>query len=146
MIVLAFALAAVLYLIASIHAYWGLGGVWPGTDQASCARAVVGARGIDTMPTPFASFAVTACLVLATLWPLALVGIFATPFPKAGLAASALMVAVVFLGRGIAGFTPAWRRLTPEMPFARLDRQYYSPLCLLIGTGFVILAFNGFQS
>lgn len=146
MTVLAFALAAVLYLIASIHAYWGLGGVWPGTDQASCARAVVGASGIDTMPSPFASFAVTACLIVATLWPLALVGTFATPFPKAGLAASALMVALVFLGRGIAGFTPAWRRLTPEMPFARLDRQYYSPLCLAIGIGFVILAINGFQS
>lgn len=146
MIVLAFALAIVLYLLASIHAYWGLGGVWPGTDQASCARAVVGARGITVMPPSFACFAVTACLILATLWPLALVGIFATPFPKAGLAASALMVAVVFLGRGIAGFTPAWRRLSPEMPFARLDRQYYSPLCLLIGAGFVVLAFNGFQS
>ncbi|BBD35489.1 hypothetical protein Amn_03690 [Aminobacter sp. Y103A] len=146
MIVLAFALAFVLYLIAAIHAYWGLGGVWPGTDQASCARAVVGARGIRTMPTPFACFAVTACLIVVTLWPLALVGVFATPFPKPGLAASALMVALVFIGRGIAGFTPAWRRLSPEMPFARLDRQYYSPLCLVIGTGFVILAFNGFQS
>jgi hypothetical protein len=146
MTVLAFALAAVLYLIASIHAYWGLGGVWPGTDQASCARAVAGFRGVETMPDAFASFAVTACLVLATLWPLALVGVFATPFPKAGLAASALLIAMVFLGRGIAGFTPAWRRLTPEMPFARLDRQYYSPLCLLIGTGFVVLAISGFQS
>ncbi|GAA2838164.1 uncharacterized protein DUF3995 [Aminobacter aminovorans] len=146
MTVLAFALAAVLYLIASIHAYWGLGGVWPGTDQASCARTVVGALGIETMPSPVASFAVTACLIVATLWPLALVGIFATPFPKVGLAASALMVALVFLGRGIAGFTPAWRRLTPEMPFARLDRQYYSPLCLAIGAGFVILAISGFQS
>ena len=146
MMPVAFALAAVLYLLTSLHVYWGLGGVWPGTDQASCARTVAGFRGIDAMPTPFACFAVAACLIVATLWPLALVGVFATPFPREGLAASALMIAVVFLGRGIAGFTPAWRRLTPEMPFARLDRQYYSPLCLLIGTGFVILAFNGFQS
>ncbi|MCA0277554.1 MAG: DUF3995 domain-containing protein [Proteobacteria bacterium] len=145
MIPVAFALAAVLYLLTSLHVYWGLGGVWPGTDQASCARAVAGFRGVDTMPTPFACFAVAACLVLATLWPLALVGIFATPFPKAGLAASALMIALVFLGRGIAGFTPGWRRLTPEMPFARLDRLYFSPLCLAIGAGFAFLAIKGFQ-
>ncbi|MEO5322950.1 DUF3995 domain-containing protein [Mesorhizobium sp. CC13] len=145
MISVAFALAAVLYLLTSLHVYWGLGGVWPGTDQASCARAVAGFRGIDTMPTPFACFAVAACLVLATLWPLALGGIFATPFPTAGLAASALIIALVFLGRGIAGFTPSWRRLTPEMPFARLDRLYYSPLCLIIGAGFIFLAIKGFQ-
>ena len=49
-------------------------------------------------------------------------------------------VALVFLGRGIAGFTPAWRRLTPEQPFATLDVRYYSPLCLAIGTGFAALA------
>lgn len=144
MMPVAFALAAVLYLLTSLHVYWGLGGVWPGTDQASCARTVAGFRGIDAMPTPFASFAVAACLLVATLWPLALVGVFATPFPRQGLAASALMIALIFLGRGIAGFTPAWRRLTPEMPFARLDRQFYSPLCLAIGFGFAFLATKGF--
>ncbi|PWK70604.1 DUF3995 domain-containing protein [Aminobacter sp. AP02] len=145
MMPVASALAAVLYLLTSLHVYWGLGGVWPGTDQASCARTVAGFRGIDTMPTPFASFAVAACLLVTTLWPLALVGVFATPFPRQGLAASALMIALVFLGRGTAGFTPAWRRLTPEMPFARLDRLYYSPLCLAIGAGFAFLAIKGFQ-
>ncbi|MCF6121224.1 DUF3995 domain-containing protein [Mesorhizobium muleiense] len=144
MIVLAFALSFVLLLITTLHVYWGIGGIWPGSDAGSCARAVVGFRGVDEMPAPFASFAVAACLGLATLWPLALEGVFATPFPKAGLAATALLIALVFLGRGIAGFTPWWRRLAPEQPFARLDVGYYSPLCLVVGLGFAVLAITEF--
>lgn len=140
MIVLAFALSFVLLLITALHVYWGIGGIWPGRDTATCAHAVVGFRGVDEMPTPFASFAVAACLALATLWPMALEGVFASPFPKAGLAATSLLFALVFLGRGIIGFTPWWRRIAPEQPFARLDLRYYSPLCLLIGLGFAVLA------
>lgn len=146
MTVLALALSFVLLLITSLHVYWGMGGIWPGSDAKSCAHAVVGFRGVDEMPSTFASFAVAACLVLATLWPLALENVFATPFPREGLAATALMIGLVFLGRGVAGFTPWWRRLAPEQPFARLDRLFYSPLCLLIGLGFVILAITEFPA
>ena len=33
------------FVIAALHAYWGFGGVWPGTDAASCARTVGGFPG-----------------------------------------------------------------------------------------------------
>ena len=146
MIALAFVLSAVLLLVTALHAYWAIGGIWPGTDSASCARAVVGFRGVDEMPAPFACFAVAACLVLATLWPMALVGVFASPFPAVGLAAGAFLIGLVFLGRGIAGFTPWWRGLAPEQPFARLDLRLYSPLCLLVGAGFIVLAVTEFPA
>ncbi|WFP76711.1 DUF3995 domain-containing protein [Mesorhizobium sp. WSM4906] len=146
MTILAFALSVVLLLITTLHVYWGIGGVWPGTDAKSCARAVVGFRDVDEMPSSLASFAVAACLALATLWPLALESVFASPFPKQGLAATALLIGLVFLGRGIAGFTPWWRQLAPEQPFARLDQRLYSPLCLLIGLGFAILAITEFPA
>ena len=146
MILLAFALSFVLLVITTLHVYWGIDGIWPGRDGASCAHAVVGFRGVDEMPTPFASFAVAACLTLATLWPMALEGVFASPFPKIGLAATSLLIALVFLARGIAGFTPWWRRLTPEQPFARLDIRYYSPLCLALGLGFAVLAVTEFPA
>ncbi|MER8972630.1 hypothetical protein NKI18_08785 [Mesorhizobium sp. M0800] len=90
MIALAFVLSLVLLLITALHVYWDIGGIWPGRDAASCAHAVIGFHGVDEMPALFASFAVAACLGLATLWPMALEGIFATPFPKAGLAATSL--------------------------------------------------------
>ena len=146
MILLASTLSLVLLVITTLHVYWGIGGIWPGSDAASCARAVVGFRGVQEMPSPAASFAVAACLALATLWPLALEGVFASPFPKQGLAATALLIGLVFLGRGIAGFTPWWRRLAPVQPFARLDQRLYSPLCLLIGAGFAILAITEFPA
>lgn len=146
MIILAFVLSLILLLITTLHVYWGIGGIWPGKDAKSCARVVVGFRGVDDMPSPVASFAVAACLALATLWPLALEGVFASPFPRQGLAATALLFGMVFFGRGIAGFTPWWRGLTPEQPFARLDRRLYSPLCLLIGLGFAILAITEFPA
>lgn len=131
MILLAVILTLVLAAIAALHAYWGFGGLWPGRDAADCARRTGGFRGARSMPGPAACFAVAAALAIAALIPIFLVGRFGMLAALAGLA-----VALVFLGRGVAGFTPAWRRLTPEQPFASLDVRYYSPLCLIIGAGF----------
>ena len=139
MIALAAALTLVLAAIAALHAYWGFGGVWPGRDAADCARHVVGFRGVRAMPGPAASFAVAAAIAVAASIPLIMLGPLGTsasPLP----ALAALAAAFVFLGRGIAGFTPAWRRLTPEQPFASLDVRYFSPLCLAVGSGLAALA------
>jgi hypothetical protein len=137
---LALALAATMLLLAVLHAYWGLGGVWPGKDAKTCARTVGGFAGATRMASPSACFAVAAALVAAALISLVQGGLM--EFESLGLFPSLAAggAAFVFAGRGIAGFTPAWRRLTPEQPFAKLDTRYYSPLCLLIGTAFAILA------
>jgi hypothetical protein len=137
MILLAAILTLTLAPIAVLHAYWGFGGVWPGRDAADCARRVGGFRGVRAMPGPAACFAVAAAIAIAALVPMFLVGRFGVLSALAGLA-----VALVFLGRGVAGFTPAWRRHTPEQPFATLDVRYYSPLCLAIGIGFAALTFT----
>lgn len=144
MTLLAYVLGAVLTMIAALHVYWGLGGVWPGTDPRSCARAVAGFKGIEAMPSPFACFAVAAVIVATALVVLALGSVFATPFDRLSLAGAALFVALAFLFRGVLGFTPLWRRLTPEMPFAKYDLGYYSPLCLVLGIGIAVLALEGF--
>ncbi|MCV0395119.1 MAG: DUF3995 domain-containing protein [Rhizobiaceae bacterium] len=137
------ALAAVLAALASIHLYWAAGGVWPGTDQKSCARAVAGFRGIDRMPPPSAAVAVAFVLFVAAGLALALSGGPGSALPASLLLLLGVGAAIVFLGRGIAGFTPAWRRLTPEMPFARNDVRWFSPLCLGIGAGFALLTIRG---
>lgn len=136
-------LALVLLAVAAIHAYWGFGGVWPGRDAADCARRVVGARGIRQMPGPAPSFAVAVGLLVVMLVALSLGGWIGLPLPSGLISLVAVPPALVFLGRGIAGFTPAWRRLTPEQPFATLDVRYYSPLCVAIGAGIAILAVQG---
>ena len=140
---IAILLAVVLLALAALHAYWGFGGVWPGTDTRSCARTVAGFRNIDAMPGPGASFAVAAALAATALVALAIGGLLALPLPGLLVSAAALGATLVFAGRGIAGFTPAWRRLTPEQPFAALDRRYYSPLCLAMAAGFIALLANG---
>lgn len=137
-------LASLLALLAGLHVYWGFGGVWPGTDHKSCARAVAGFRGIDRMPPPAAAFAVAAALLAAALVAPALAGVIILPLPFGLVLLAGVAAAAVFLGRGIAGFTPAWRKLTPEMPFARNDRRWFSPLSLLIGAGFATLSLQGF--
>ena len=56
-----------------------------------------------------------------------------------GLDLVGIALAVVFLARGIAGFTPWWTALTPEPNFRLNDRRVYTPLCLAIGLGFIAL-------
>jgi len=140
---IAMGLALVLSALAALHVYWAFGGVWPGTDEKSCARASAGFKGIDKMPPPAACFAVAFALLLAAAFALALAGLITLPLPALLVTLAGAGAAIVFLGRGIAGFTPAWRKLTPEMPFAVNDRRYFSPLCLALGAGFAILIFQG---
>lgn len=143
---LGFVLAVPLAAIAAMHAYWGIGGVWPGRDKASCARAIAGFEGIETMPSAGACFAIAVMILVTSLIALALGGWFATPLDSIQLAGMAMLVGLGFLVRGVLGYLPWWRRLTPEQPFASLDTRYYSPLCLLIGAGFLFLAFQGFAA
>jgi hypothetical protein len=52
-------------------------------------------------------------------------------------------IAAVFLGRGLAGYTSARRRRFPEQPFATYDRLAYSPLCLMLGAGYLTILVAG---
>ena len=147
MMLLATILAVVLFAIALLHAWWGIGGVWPGSDPQDLARRVAGfADGSRSKQSPVACFLVAAALCFCSVVALVLGGIVASPFPFFILGPAALVITLVFLGRGVAGYTSAWRRLTPVQPFARLDRLYYSPLCLLIGAGFFTLGIRGFSA
>jgi hypothetical protein len=143
MTILGVVLACVLAMIALLHVYWGFGGVWPGHDEKSCARAIAGFRGIERMPSPAASFAVAFALLVAAFIAAALGGAVAPIVPPVPLALAGAGAAALFLARGMAGYTSAWRRIAPEMPFARYDRRYYSPLCLALGAGFATLLLQG---
>lgn len=132
-------IALLLTAISLLHVYWGTGGAWPGSDAASCAKAVIGSAGVDKMPGPVACFGVALVIFATALLALAQAGLVVTPFPAGLIRLAMLGVMLVFILRGIAGFIPRLRRFAPEEPFARLDRQYYSPLCLMLGGGFALL-------
>ena len=130
------ALIFVLLLAVSIaHFSWSVGGTWPIRDPVLLAKTVVGRPGVTRVPKLAAL--VIAIVVLA-------IGVFALALAdhSAGdwwLTAIGVLLAIAFLGRGAVGYTAGWRARYSEEPFATLDRRNYSPLCLIIGAGFLIL-------
>jgi Protein of unknown function (DUF3995) len=135
---LTFLLPLVLFAIAGLHGYWGLGGLWPGHDEVSLARTVVGSKGITRMASPTACFAVTVLLIGVGLWPLFMAGVLPAFWPHWLTLLAGWGFVLVFFGRGLAAYVPAFRLLAPEEPFASLDRQLYGPLCLALGGGFLL--------
>ncbi|WP_368184333.1 DUF3995 domain-containing protein [Aestuariibius sp. HNIBRBA575] len=124
-------LSGVLLILAGLHIMWGLGIWWPNRDEAALARTIAGFKGIDRMPGAIPCAIVAVALLAAARWPHLEDG-FLRNLGMFGFAA-------VFLGRGSIGFTQKWADITPEQPFRRLDRHYFSPLCLLIGAGYSLL-------
>jgi hypothetical protein len=125
--------AALLGAIALLHAYWALGGFWPGRDPESLARTVVGGPPGLRFPGPGATWAVVVVLAGAAVTVLAAAGLVALPVPAPWIRTAALAGAAILLVRGLEGFVDT--RLRPDTvgsPFARLNRLVYSPLCLLL--------------
>ncbi len=139
---LAVILFCILLLIAGIHFYWALGGLWPGTDRASLARTVVGEKDISRMPSRSLTLAVVAAILVASLWPLMWRSIIPYSLPQGFLWLGMLVLMMVFIGRGVAGYLPFFTDRMCEQPFARLNALYFSPLCLIIGAGFMALLIN----
>jgi len=142
---IALLLSGTVFAIAVVHAYWGRGGHWPAATEKDLARTVVGRPGITRMPSPGACFAVAAMLLLVAIWPLAAAGLLPLPVAPWLIQLAGAGMGFVFLLRGIAPYLPAWRRIWPEQPFARLDRHIYGPICLALAAGCLTLLIAGPQ-
>ena len=134
MMLMAGFLSVILLAIAGLHAYWGLGGLWPEQNAGDLARAVVG-DGRTRMPAPWSCFAVAVLLVLVAVWPWLLLR---HPVSQVVIAVG-VVIAAVFLVRGLAGYSPRWRARFSAEPFATRDQRFYSPLCMALATGFMVL-------
>lgn len=130
----------VLLAVALAHFLWSIGSRWPIRDPELLARTVVGKPGVTRVPR--LGSLVLAVLVLAIgIAALSLADHSAGGVP---LTLLGVLLAVIFLARGAAGYTARWRAVFSEEPFATLDRRNYSPLCIAIGVGFVILVIMRF--
>jgi Protein of unknown function (DUF3995) len=124
-------LALVLITIAAVHVLWGVGFWFPIRDEATLARTVIGARGITQMPGAM------PCSVVAVALLFLAVVLF---WPDGDQRQNVVWIAAgTFLVRSAVAYTPFWRDMLPEQPFARLDRLYYAPLCLVIGLGLLLV-------
>ncbi len=131
MAILSVIIAGVLCSIALIHLAWATGSRFPAGNERELVGMAVGFRGHTRMPGAI------PCIVVAA----ALLMVAAALFLSTGPARILLLggAASVFVARGLAAYAPAWRRLTPQKPFADLDRRVYGPLSLLLGIGLFLL-------
>lgn len=134
MILLAAVLSLVLMAIALLHAYWGLGGIWPEKTASDLAHAMVG-DGRTRMPGPFACFLVALILAVIAAWPWLILTLPKDRFVFGG----GLAITGVFIARGLAGYSLHWRVRHGVEPFATRDKLLYSPLCLALGAAFAVL-------
>ncbi len=125
-----------LLVVALAHLLWAFGATWPITSETLLAQTVVGRPGITRMPNRLLTLLIGLLTFAAGMIALALAD---HDSGGATLSALGVVLAAVFIARGIAGYTPGWRARYPTEPFATLDRRNYSPLCLWIGAGFLIL-------
>ena len=125
-----------LMVVALAHFFWALGTTWPIRSEQLLAQTVVGRAGITRMPNKFITLLVSIALFL-----MAIVAMGLADHDDGGLFRTALGagLAMAFIARGVLGYTAGWRANFPVEPFASLDRKNYSPLCLWIGAGFLIL-------
>jgi hypothetical protein len=125
-----------LLAVAIAHFIWSLGGTWPLRSKELLMKTVYGRPGAQRMPPRLLTFIVAVLILTAGTIALALAD-------KTGggiwLTLAGAVLAMIFIARGVIGYTAGWRAVFREEPFATLDRRNYSPLALIIGAGYLIL-------
>jgi hypothetical protein len=137
--ILACSIALVLSLLSLLHLYWAVGG------KLGVAGAVPEVNGAPTMtPGPLACLVVALLLAIAGLLIVARAGLLSLPVPGWMVRFGSWGVGLVFLVRAIGDFNTAglFRRVTGTR-FARNDARIYTPLCLVLATGCIIVALEG---
>jgi hypothetical protein len=120
--------------LAALHAYWGLGGVWPSSSEETLALSVIG-DGRRHMPPPWQCFVVAAILLAVAAWPWLVIAMPASNSVIVGL----MIIVAAFLMRALAAFSVRWRQRFPAEPFATYDRRYYGPLCFTLSVGYAVM-------
>jgi hypothetical protein len=121
--------AVTLLGIAGLHVAWGLGSAWPAEDRDELADLMAGRAG-GAVPPP------AACAAVATLLAAASGLVAGRPRRLPRLRrAGAVGVGAVLGVRGACGMAGRTDLVSPgstSARFRRLDRRWYSPLCLFL--------------
>jgi hypothetical protein len=110
--------------VCAVHVNWATGSAWPARDRAALSRAVIGS---DTLPGPGACLAVAGLLAIAS----ALVAGFPRRAPGLRRVGAGVVAGVLF-ARGAVGLFGAMPHDRRCAVFARWNRRFHSPLCLLL--------------
>lgn len=122
--------AAALASIGGVHVAWGFGSPFPFRSQAELADAVSGSQAVPSA---------AACQTVAGLLFVASGLVCDVPLGPRRLRRIGRHVVVGVLAvRGVAGMvgrTDLLARRATSPRFRRLDRRFYSPLCLALAVG-----------
>ena len=136
---LALTIFTVLAAIAALHFYWAFGGLWPSDSIKGLINTVAGNPGADRMPPKALTLLVAALIFAAGAFAILYLfvpgdtGLF-------GLITVAMwVITTVFLGRGAVTYVYPPSFSGSAQPFRRLNFRYYSPLCLMLGAGYLWL-------
>ncbi len=122
-----------LVVIAIIHVYWGLGGRWPAQDEAGLVATVVGVTPNSKMPGFAMCMVVVVALGIAAMLPLIARELLAIPLPPDWVTIGLWGATGVLALRGLVGFFDhILRPAIVGLPYERLNRRLYSPLCLVL--------------
>ncbi len=124
------ATATTLFSLAGLHVLWGRGSTFPFADRDGLNDAVIG-RSVT--PSPSACFAVAGALTAA-----ACLVADVPHLPRRGQRIGVTGVAAVLATRAALGFAGRTDVAVPgsvSPRFRRLDRRFYSPLCLALAAG-----------
>ncbi len=127
--------------LSVLHIYWALGGVWPARSKEDFYRTLIGApNGENKPPSAALTFLVALLIFIA--------GLFALPIINEMLprlrALSLVFTTIIFLGRGFATYIFTGYFKSTLEPFQTLNRRYFSPLCIILGVGYLILTLSLF--
>jgi hypothetical protein len=125
----------ILLAVGLAHLMWSIGSRWPIKDPELLARTVMGRPGVTRLPR-LVSLVVAIVTLAAGVFALSLADHDAGAW---WLTLIGVVLAAVFLGRGVFGYSAAFRSRYSLEPFATNNRRVYSPLCLVVGAGFLIL-------
>ena len=121
---------------AAFHFYWGFGGkvgLTVSLPQREDGQPIVEHSAL-------AAHAVGVALVVAILTVLAYVGLVASPLPFQWLRRGIILLASVFAARALSWYKYAGLfKKVHKTRFGRYDTWLYSPLCLFVGVGLLLL-------
>ena len=140
MVVLGFIVFVTMAAISILHFYWAAGGLWPAKNAADLVKTVAGAPDISRMPPWWLTFTVAVLIFIGGCMPLMQIyGVTPWFFPMfSGI--GLWVLCAVFLLRGLVTYLypPSFSNST--QPFKRLNILYFSPLCLILGLAYFVLA------
>ena len=130
-LVLGLLTSGVLLVVAGVHVNWALGSHWPMTDTRELHERVTPPGMPD--PGPVETSLVAATLAVAA----ALVAMSALGTATWLSWGATALVGVILALRGLGGLVISGL-LRRQSTFARLDRRYFSPMCIALALGTAI--------